>query len=138
MDNRYFPLVVHVTYGPHAGVQTDIVVQEEYLVFRERDSRAIVPIQWVLIGHNRIHVVVPTRELEDDQHRRFRSRSHHSLLSLSILGILEFSHGGDQLQHFPNPCTGSAGLLLDSPAQDTSFVGMRYQVLAHLWLHLQR
>jgi hypothetical protein len=45
-------------------VQTDIVVQEEYLIFRERYTRAIVPIQWVLIGHNRIHVIVATRELK--------------------------------------------------------------------------
>jgi hypothetical protein len=47
-------------------MQTDIVVQEEYLVFRERYARAVVPIQRVLVGHNRIHVVVPAGELEHD------------------------------------------------------------------------
>ena len=38
MDDRHLPLVVHVTYGAHAGVQSDIVVQEEDLVFREPDD----------------------------------------------------------------------------------------------------
>jgi hypothetical protein len=64
MDDRYLPLVVHVTYGPHAGVQTDLIVQEEYLILRERYAWTIVPIQGVLVGHHRIHVVVPTRELK--------------------------------------------------------------------------
>ena len=59
MDDRHLPLVVHVTDGAHAGVQSDIVVQEEYLVFREPDDRAIVPIQWVLVGNNRVQIVVP-------------------------------------------------------------------------------
>ena len=72
MDDRHLPLVVHVADGAHAGVQTDIVVQEEYLVFRERYARAVVPIQRILVGHNRIHVVIPAGELEHDQHRRFR------------------------------------------------------------------
>ena len=66
-QHRHLARVEKTFEGAHMGVECDPVVHRDYILAAKSHARTIVVIQSVLVGYDRVQVVVATRELEDDQ-----------------------------------------------------------------------
>jgi hypothetical protein len=58
-------------------VKADLIIQGQDLVRRDPHRRAIVVIEGVAIGNDRIEIIVAPGELEDYQDRVFTGIGHH-------------------------------------------------------------
>ena len=61
MDDGNLALLVDVMYGPHAGVEAQVVGDRQHLVLGNRDGGPVVAVKRVGEGYDRVQVVVAAR-----------------------------------------------------------------------------
>ena len=70
-DEGKMAVIVELLQWGHAGVEAHLVIQGNDLVFGNVHRRAVVPIQRVGVRDDRVHVIIPTTQLQNDQNRIF-------------------------------------------------------------------
>jgi hypothetical protein len=58
LNDSYLTFVVQLLQRCHVGVEGQLVINGEYLVFRNPDIRAIVKVKGIGIGNESVHKVI--------------------------------------------------------------------------------
>ena len=84
MDDGYFALIVQLLDGPHLGIEGQLAVDGQNLVFGDADLGPGVPIMPVGVGDDGVQVVVGAGHLQHHHHRILLGSSHHASPYLAL------------------------------------------------------
>ena len=76
MQNRQLALLIQVLQRPHRRMQPHRIVQLQDFLLRHPHRRPVVPIARVGVRNDRVQVIVPPGQLQNNQHRVFLGSSH--------------------------------------------------------------
>ncbi len=77
----HFAFIIKGFEGCHARIEADFVIELDHLVLGDIDVGAIVPVERIGVGDDRVEIVITTTQLQDDQNWIFS----HYIASLSIV-----------------------------------------------------
>ena len=96
VDYSHVALVVKALYGLHFRMKAHLLVQAQHPVLGYPNRRAVVLVERVSVGDNRVQVVIAAGQLENHQDRIFLSAGHIS--PPAALRVLVFPQGDDELE----------------------------------------
>ena len=108
------------------------------IVIADPDRRPVIAVQRVVVGDDRIQVVVAAGQLQNNH--AWVICCHSVLLpisSLSMSGELVFAGGDDQLQHLPDMLVGDLRFAV-VPGNLAPFIGLRQQLFFGVGADLDR
>ena len=75
-------LVPQVLDRSHAGIESVVLVDRDSAIFRDADIRAVIGVEWVVVRHNTVQVIVATRKLHHNQFAVLAIAAHKVCSSL--------------------------------------------------------